>query len=77
MTRQTKQPFRKCPRLTKTLTQSKLRTKGFMMFHRLEVITKENQGRDEEGKFAQNVLYIKKYFQLKKKDRKEEAFGRN
>lgn len=48
-----------------------------MMFHRLEVITKENQGRDEEGKFAQNVLYIKKYFQLKKKDRKEEAFGRN
>lgn len=44
-----------------------------MMFYRLEAITKESQDRNEEVKFGQK----RNYFQLKKKDRKEEALGKN
>lgn len=38
-----------------------------MMFYRLEVITKESQDRNKEGKFGQNILYEKKLFSIKKK----------
>lgn len=51
----------------KTLTQSSLGRKGFMMFYRLEAITKESQDRNEEVKFGQNILYEKKLFSIKKK----------
>jgi hypothetical protein len=62
--RQTKQPLRKSPRLIKTLTQSNSRRKGF---YRLEAITKDSQGRNEEGKFGQNILYEKNIFNLKRR----------